>query len=367
MKYIKAFLFLVSFTMAFIFFSCENATTPATPTKSVRDYTWTIDTLNIPDAFQNLMRSMYAANSEDIYLVGHNSGSQIYLGDGAMWHYNGKDWSVVRLREEVGAYGTLKAVHGSSSNNIWAVGGSFEYATILQFNGATWKKHLGKSPNGIYDEPLSKSDVYSVYAESETEVWACGDGGLIYHYDGTSWDVDTFKVELKNNDYFQLVSIVKNNNKPYALGTKVINNGIELEHYFLSKVDGKWVTIVSFTRNRQDLSSKWGTYKLYSSTFGKLYSYGVGGVFEWNGTNWIETLAVSASIDGLFDSSENNILAVGANSVAFHFNGSVWEELILPIVPTEYLCGTWVDSNEAIIVGQLLGAYPMKTIVLHGK
>jgi len=372
MQYIKAILFLVSFTMALIFISCENATTPPTPTKSVRDYTWTIDTLNIPDAFQNLMSSMYAANSEDIYLVGHNSGSQIYAGDGKMWHYNGKDWSVVRLRDQLGGF-QLKAIHGSSSNNVWAVGSrqssgdDFPTSFIAQYNGVSWKEHLRKSPNGIYDEPLSKSDVYSVYVESETEVWACGEGGVVYHYDGTSWDVDTIRIELNEDENFIAKDIVIYNSEILLLGFKNFQGAFFGTYYMFKKENQDWIIQDSIVQDAQGIKNwKWGAGYFYLSNSNQLYTMGLGGVFKLEGHSWTNIFENDSSIEGISEKDENNILAVGDFGLVFHYNDSDWKKLSNLEIADKYTC-VWQDSDEAIIVGQLLGAYPMKTIVLHGK
>lgn len=102
--------------------SCDTTEPPEHKAESPREYTWQIDTLTIPDAFQNLMRSIWAANADDIYICGHNSGSDIYPGNGYMWHYDGKEWNVVDIYNSASWFGNLTSIHGSSSTNVWTVG-----------------------------------------------------------------------------------------------------------------------------------------------------------------------------------------------------------------------------------------------------
>ncbi len=344
--------------------SCEKPT-ETKPTKSVRDYTWTIDTLKLPEPFQNLMRSMYVANSKDIYLVGHNS-----TGDpnGGMWHYDGKEWETVKLREQVGAFGTLYSIHGSSPNNVWAVGGSKDYAVFLQYNGSNWKKHLAETSDGIFGTPISKHEIYSVYTESETNVWACGDGGLVYHYDGSSWDVDTIRIRLGKNENLAINNVVVFNSEIYFLGVKYLSGNLYGTHYLIKKTENGFAITDSLVEDVYGNTDwKWGVDHFYLSNSNQLYSFGFGGVFEFNGDSWTNIFEYESPITGVNAKNKNDIFVVGDFSLVAHYNGKDWKRLSkLDFNDVVYTC-VWQNSNEAFIVGQLLSGYPQQTIVLHGK
>ena len=367
-KYILIILTVV--TIITVFYSCKDNPVNPPPVKSPRDYTWIIDTLNIPDAFQNLMRSMYAANAEDIYLIGHNSGSQIYSGNGQMWHYNGKKWSVVDLRKYVTCAGFLYGIHGTSSNNIWAVGEDcknykykYRIPLILQYNGVTWKKHLIKQKNGLYG-PLSHNEIYSVFVESETNVWACGAGGLVYHYDGNNWDIDTLNIPLaKNKERFELVKIVGNKNNKYILSNYSESWDATTRYYIFHYKNDQWAVIDSFAE--RPYYHPFGVTDLYYSSFGELYS--VGPEVYKRENNW-ETITLDhyTWIWGISDYGKDNMIAVGTYR-AFHYNGSDWAEIkALTDENISYQC-VWMDSKNVFVVGNTTIDNTGKTIVWHGK
>ncbi|GBD91636.1 hypothetical protein BMS3Abin04_02368 [bacterium BMS3Abin04] len=363
---------LAAIILISVFYSCKDNPVNPPPVKSPRDYTWTVDTLNIPDAFQNLMRSMYAANAEDIYLVGHNSGSQIYPGDGQMWHYNGKKWAVVRLNNKLGGF-FLYSIHGSSSNNVWAVGSrkrsgeDFYRGFAMQYDGVSWKEHKLKQKNGLYG-PLSHNEIYSVFVESETNVWACGAGGLVYHYDGNNWDIDTVKIKLNENEKLALNDVVVFNSDLYVLGIKYLKGNLYGTHYLIKKIGTGFGIIDSLVEDVYGNTEwKWGTSHFYRSNSNRLYSCGFGGVFQFNGNYWTNIFEYESPVLGVSEKSEKDILAVGDFSLVVHYNGADWIRLSELNFNDVVYTGVWQDSDEAFIVGLLLGGYPQKTIVIHGK
>ncbi len=342
--------------------SCDESTAPESR-KSVRDYTWTLDTLKIPDANQNLMRSIYGANSKDIYLVGHNSGSPMNNGNGGMWHYDGNEWSIVILRAEIGPVGTLNSVHGSSSNNVWAVGGSIDYATILQYNGVNWKKHLvSYNRDGLSGTPLARNEVFDVYAESETEVWACGAGGLVYHYDGTSWDVDTLDNPLTTGT-FHLRKIVGNGSNKYMLSTNAKDWNTSSHYYIYKYTEGTWEIIDTFTSEEY---YSFGVTDMYYSSFGELHTVGPE-IFKYQINDW-EQISVDYStwIWSMFDYGRSNMISVGYGK-AFHFNGSDWKEIEALTDSEAFYRAVWMDDKNTFVVGYKTIDNKDKTIVWHGK
>ncbi|MDA3860614.1 MAG: hypothetical protein PF445_05260 [Melioribacteraceae bacterium] len=369
MKQKKVIIKIIFLALIIALNSCDKSTNPQTR-KSVRDYTWTIDTLNLPDPFQNKMRSMYAANADDIYLVGHNS-----TGDpnGCMWHYNGSEWSTVKLREKLGGF-QLNSIHGSSSNNVWAVGSKqshgddFKKSFIAQYDGAEWKEHLAKTPNGMFDAPISKHEIYSVFAESETEVWACGAGGLVYHYDGNSWAIDTLKMSLKEDEKLLATDIVIYNSEILLLGRKYNSGEAWGTYYFLKKQDDKWEIIDSLVQNVIGGNTyKWGIGNFHKSVSNKLYSCGSGGVFEYSRNNWSNIFNSETSITNIDVKKNNEMIIVGTFGLIYHYDGIDWKKITAINNNDISYTGITAYEDEAFIIGYHYYGFPQQTIVLHGK
>ncbi|MCP5061167.1 MAG: hypothetical protein GY936_01720, partial [Ignavibacteriae bacterium] len=192
-KLLLFFVFLLTSLFMLNFSSCDT-TDPPPPTKSPRNYTWSVDTLDLPITFQISMRSIWGSSENDIYTCGHVSGS---LGD--LWHYDGKQWEVVDYSKDWEGRGFLQRVHGTSDDNVWVVGSTpwqdthsnkIEIPYVIQFDGTKWIRH----------EIDTENRAEGLLVLSKTDVWACGEGGLVYHYDGNSWDIDTL-VNPVNKDF----------------------------------------------------------------------------------------------------------------------------------------------------------------------
>jgi hypothetical protein len=107
----------------------------------------------------------------------------------------------------------LFAVDAVASNDVWAVGRSFQEAKTLtiHWNGSNWS--IVPSPNDIGDDIL-----FGVAAVAVNDVWAVGADGslstLAEHWDGTAWSiVATPQFEYpKNNEVMVGIVALANNN-----------------------------------------------------------------------------------------------------------------------------------------------------------
>ena len=134
---------------------------------------WTLVTTPNPG---NYFRSLYGVSAlapNDVWAVGmysSNSG-ETYLP--LFLHWNGSVWVHVPS-PEFGDYNVLNAVYAIAPNDVWAVGTSaacnfcfFETLT-MHWDGTQWSRH--DSPNGFRD--LNR--LYGVVATSSENVWAVG-------------------------------------------------------------------------------------------------------------------------------------------------------------------------------------------------
>ncbi|MBI5217140.1 MAG: hypothetical protein HY960_15395, partial [Ignavibacteriae bacterium] len=138
-------------------FSCEEDETQPdeTPKPGKRDYTWTVDTLAYPGSFQTLMQDIWASSPTDVYVVGHNDQNR-----GQMYHFNGVQWSPVKLLVIEGGGVTtgpidLGAIYGFAANDIYAVGeriyqnpspppNFLDSSLIIHFDGRQWKEEVSQ-------------------------------------------------------------------------------------------------------------------------------------------------------------------------------------------------------------------------------
>ncbi len=72
---------------------------------------------------------------------------------------------------------TLRAIWGSSGNDIWASG---DAGTLLHYDGANWSS---PTPTGM----ATTQDLYGLYGTSDSDAWAVGTGGALVRWDGSDW------------------------------------------------------------------------------------------------------------------------------------------------------------------------------------
>jgi len=123
---------------------------------------------------------------EDMCFVDSSNG-WLVDEDGKLYHYNGIGWSFYvdlsvtwESDDQNWGYGILSFYNNSSGwffyqdnyRPIW---------DIFHFDGNSWNE---------YSEEPFKSDsryIYDIFNISESDVWAVGNKGCIYHYDGSKW------------------------------------------------------------------------------------------------------------------------------------------------------------------------------------
>jgi hypothetical protein len=81
---------------------------------------------------------------------------------------------------------TLYGVWGVSTNDVWTVGGNVD-------GGLPRTALLHHDGNGWTSVPLpaeaNNRTLFKVWGTSAEDVWACGQAGLVMHYDGSEWSV----------------------------------------------------------------------------------------------------------------------------------------------------------------------------------
>jgi hypothetical protein len=127
--------------------------------------TWTDESSSLPTTAT--INDVWGVDANDVWAVG-TSGNIVRRTAGT--------WALVPSN----TVRALTAVHGTASNDVWAVGG-VNRTLILHFDGVAWSPSL--------DVP--GSHLKAIWARTPTDVWAVGQGGVTYHYDGTWTNVST--------------------------------------------------------------------------------------------------------------------------------------------------------------------------------
>lgn len=361
MRTIKYISFLKMFGIVlpilFLLISCkEKGTEPPTFQPGKRNYVWTIDSLRYADSYQTLMYDIWASSPSDVYVVGHNEITSY----GVMYRYDGKYWRDVKLHTSQGgkinAGFSLRAIHGFSSDNIYAVGDKLgindstqeltHSSLIIHFDGSSWSEMAIER----------KEDLICIAGYPPNKIWAGGYSGTIYYYDGTK-----FTIYKLDREYYVRSIACLSPTEIYAIADiRDVRFPIDSTgHYLLKFKDSTWQVIDSVMEIPNSKPAHFGA-NLYTD-YKTLYAAG-SNLYKYSGEQWIKLL--DAQVGYFSKTGDNNIFAVGLNT--YHFNGIDW----VTLTPSEKYkggCDVFAVGGEVFIINQDVMSVPQKTIVLHGE
>ena len=329
---------------------------------------------NCPPPNSYYLASTAVVSSNDIWAVGS------YIADcfhetTLIEHWNGSSWSVISNPNPAYTYSLFTSVAVVSSNDVWAVGFSWNsvnfYQTLIEhWNGSNWS--IITSPN-----PTSDSLFSGVAAVSSNDVWAVGlynnnngiNQTLIEHWNGSKWSVVKSPNSGTANNVLNGVAGNSTSNV-WAVGSYV-NNGVQqtlTEHWNGTK----WSIVKS-------PNSGTATNVLYSVvvisatdawTVGYAVNNGVQQTLteQWNGKKWsiVKSSNVSSSENELFlDAAALSVTDVWAmglyvnssgvqQTLTEHWNGTKWSIVKSPNVGSStniFYGGTAVSTNNVWAVG----------------
>jgi tetratricopeptide (TPR) repeat protein len=142
---------------------------------------WCVQNLAGADTFPKHLCGIWAASASDVWAVGNTV---------ARW--DGVRWGEVAgaLPGELPKSGcTLKAIHGFGPNAVWAIGS----ARSLFWDGKQLSEHA---------MPSAFSDASAVHGSASDDVWAVAESGLTAHFDGHAWSAVETSSELSLTSVF---------------------------------------------------------------------------------------------------------------------------------------------------------------------
>lgn len=232
------------------------------------------------------LEDVVALSSNDIWAIGYSEDfASLHLSTLIM-HWDGAHWKIARSPNPAGYNlpNQLFAVAAVSPDNIYAVGemGLDNQALILNWNGNRWRVISNQCGTGLR----------GITALSANDVWAVGDS-TICHFDGNSWSVVP-SPQPRGNYYeisYPLQDIVAiSANDIWAVGSRVLDYGQYIVHL---------------------------------------------SIFEhWDGSQWtLMDPPLGQVVYGVEAVASNDVWAVGttgSQALILHWNGGSWSSVIAP-------------------------------------
>lgn len=153
-----------------------------------------------PGSVVNYLTGLATISTNDIWAIGvsFNARSASEMQGTLIEHWNGKIWTVIQNPNPGTNGNTLSAIAAVSTNDVWAVGntnnGTPVTDTLIEhWNGKNWRTVKGQNPG------KESNTLNAVVALSPHDVWAVGSFNstfnsqqaqpLIEHWNGTSWSM----------------------------------------------------------------------------------------------------------------------------------------------------------------------------------
>lgn len=129
------------------------------------------------------LNDIWSSSGNEVFAVGHDCDIREPELVEECWSdilsHDGNEW----VQMESGLPGVISGIWGSSSTDVFAVGGRYDFLTdtkssiIMHFDGNMWSAN-----NSGIDKIL-----VDVWGSSSTDVLAVGFAGVTAHYNGNSW------------------------------------------------------------------------------------------------------------------------------------------------------------------------------------
>lgn len=315
---------------------------------STHKYEWQIDTLYNPEAFQVLMDGVGGADINNVWAIGHSD-----LHRYQFWHWNGDKWEPISLSFP-GHPRSPNAIYGFSEDDIWVVGHDLgtnldnRHSLVMRYNGTNWRLLDVNAPPCL-----------SVWGTASDNMFVGCDSGVILHYNGNNW------VEQSISGDSQIISVWGiDENTIYAIGSDTDYSQpyryFSYSFYTSSNRGASWQKLDSTEQAIQKFGSQ-----LWSDENGQLYSAGEEGVYKWTDNRWQSQGSFNQllRIRGI---SSSNIFVAGMDGIFHHYNGESWENYPELRGLVNYISSIYMIDDAVFAVGILgnttiaLRGYPIQ-------
>ena len=291
------------FSVILLFATSCDTTDPINDLKpGRRDYTWTVDTLNIP--FTTLQR-IWGSSPSDVWTIGPGGDK-----DKTIYHFNGKDWKTDGISRPLAP----TSLYGFAPDNVWIGGRGGE---IWHFNGFNWSK--------IFTMNITGYNFYgfeSIWGDATNNVYAIGyaeDGvtykGIIAKYDGVTWK--NLDIPVIKNSFIKIQRGIKSSNNYFLFAFRIEQFAEDTSYIY--KFDG-----INLSKVYQGITSKQQIAGL-SSFDDKIYIREGYNIFEYNNDK-LDILFRLPDDAAIWGRNRRDIF-LGLQDGIAHYNGSDIEYL----------------------------------------
>lgn len=222
---------------------------------------------------------------------------------------------------------TVRSIWGTSSANVYAVG---DEGTLFHYNGAGWTRQRGEMPavfRGVWGSAPDNIFVVGHVRPTVTPRPSGRAEGLVYHFDGTNWTAVDVGVQPAL----------------YAIW------GSSASDVFVAGAEGAVLHFDGHTWTPQPTGFSFSTIRaLWGAAPDTVFAVGnLGAVLRYNGTSWSQDSALAGGYLSLWGASAHDIWAVG--DVVMHFDGVSWSRQANDIfVPWNAVWGTSATNVYAV-------------------
>jgi hypothetical protein len=268
-------------------------------------------------------------------------------------HWDGAAWHIT----PTGGYDVFHAVAAVSANDVWAVGGSYNYGhgynpykspLTMHWNGTKWT--IVPTPDA-HASALATNDVWAVGSADMGEAHVTQP--LVEHWTGSAWHVVSTP-SLKNTWWstFQTITAIPGTKQLWAVGSfqpKSATGGGGNSKALIERWDGaawhiaatpalpKGITGASLSGVvALSATDAWAVGSGITESEPALHTL----VLHWDGIAWtvVTTPAINGALSAVAAANPNDVRAVGYSGDGYHqttlilqWDGSAWHRITPPI------------------------------------
>jgi len=271
-------------------------------------------------------RGMWGFGPDDVYSVGLAGNG----ADNGILHFDGTGWTKVAGTEDW----SLNGVWGAASDDIWAVG---QGGLVVHYDGSTWSE-VTLPPNPLSpNDPLTTQTLHEIWGSSADDIWVVGNSETILRFDGSSWSaLADMPAKAFGHDF---VSI-------WGAGPDDVFVGNHKTRIFYWRGDDfalangtGWDDAATYeptdANNTIDIHGLFGYSRTHVVGVGE-----VGRVVRFNGSTWTEEASgTEADFRAVWGASAVDTYAVGESGLLMHYDGASWSPINTGVVQT--IWGIW--------------------------
>lgn len=346
---------IILFLTALFIVGCDSTSPPPNGGNEKKEFIWSEE--KIPGGEAVVPTGIWGSSPNDLWVVGWKESQK-----GTILHFGGEKWEDVT--PELGLSDIYYCIYGFSPQNIYVGGYKWFFiddkiylsAIILHYDGTSWTVEV--------DDVRNNGTIRSIHGNSSENIWAAGDRGTIYQYNGVNWQrkdypdtMHTTSIMCLSNE--QTYFLNEYNNYPINSGWKRL--------YFTKYSNNGWEHIDSCKlvqdKNYNYTGYRFGDKSIWGESIDKLFTSGIA-IFKFRSTGWETETWGDYKFNDLKGSSWRNVFAVANHGTIHHFNGETWVAIdnysktivdfyaVMPFEKSVFLLG-YFERNIYLINGEL--------------